>query len=335
MSDTPDPMEIDVTPADSPETMSAMRHSESPIPFSDAQPELFSLMLITDTPGGPGKATFNIFHDIGADRYFRYLRALGRLQRAANGGLIIYARQSHSNLESVASQIRDHISKLPPAVQSASADSWYTNVACCVLTFCSALHLYYEQTLGEVKRAYGDSSGQFASTESIFSSAYDRSFAYRLLYRLRNILVHHSLGSIGFYISSKEETSASGLVLHKHTVRVPLKRDVFLSAEKAVNASVRREVEGLEDDPDLLRLCSEAMTVLEQIHHDISQLVRPSLHADARLVCELDLLFESRPGGRALVRVKDFPSAKPAEMPMSPIAPELFEYAREIVASIQ
>jgi hypothetical protein len=300
--------------------------------FSEADGEQFALLLVTQNPGSRPQAKFTIFHELTPEQYAGYLKALGRIQSAANGGLLVYVEQSQANLENTVSQIRELISKLQPAVASASANAWFVNVACLILTFSSALHLHQEQTLGEVKRAYGDNSRELASAEKSFSGAYDSSFAYRLFYRLRNVLVHHSLGSVGFEISSKEDRSPSGLIINKHIVRAPLKREVFLSAKQGVNATMRHEIESLEADPDLVGLASEAMVALRSVHDNISLLIRPTLYEDARLVCELNALFGDQPGERGLVKLDGWPPSNPMQVPISPLRPELFHYAREIVA---
>lgn len=295
----------------------------------------FGLMLITDNPGGPAKVNFNIFHPLTPDQYSGYLQALGRIQKSANGGLLVYVQQSLANLESAVSQMRDLVPKIKMPAQSASANSWFINIACLILTFCSALHLYQEQTLEEVKRAYGSPSTELNSASEIFSHAYDTSFAYRLLYRLRNVLVHHSLGSVGFEVSSKEDLSKAGLIIHRHTVRAPLKREIFLAAKKGVNATMRREIENLEGDPDLVLTCSEAMTALRQVHDEISLIIRPSLHEDALLISELDTLYEGHQGARALAKFDQWPPTKPMQMPISQVPPELFEYAKKILTDGQ
>jgi hypothetical protein len=292
---------------------------------------IFGLMVITGSPAKPTKADFDIFHQLAPEQYSEYLKALGHIQNSANGGLLVYVQQSQINLESAIDQMRELVPKLKMPVQSASANSWFINIACLVLTFCSALHLYQEQTLEEVRRTFGRSSPELKRVAEIFSHAYDTSFEYRLLYRLRNVLVHHSLGSVGFEISSKEDRSPSGLIIHKHTVRAPLKREIFLAAKKGASATLRHEVESLDGDPDLVGICADAMTALGRIHDEISLLVRPSLREDALLIRDLDTLFDGHPGARALAKFDEWPPRYPMQVPISYIPSEIFEHAQTLI----
>jgi hypothetical protein len=295
---------------------------------SDA--EHCGLMVIADDPTGQAKARFEIFHELQPEEYRAYLKACGRLQSAIDGSLITYVRQSLANLESIAEQIRHFMQTQPGlAALQASVDNWFANVVCYVLTFCSALHLYQEQSEGEVTRNYGDASDELVRMRNIFSDAYDNSFAYRLIYRLRNVLVHHSLQSVGLTLATAEDRTPAGLIVHRHTVRVPLKREIFLRAKRAVSAQIRQQLEEMAEDPNLLVLCPEALRAVEDVHRKIFRLVHADLLENARLVRELDVLFDDTPGVRALGRIPAW-SGMPMQLPHTVLRAELFEYAKEI-----
>lgn len=104
-------------------------------------------------------------------------------------------------------------------------------MACCALTFCSALHLHQEQSKTQARRHHEEESAEFAAVIKAFSVAYDNYISYRLLYRLRNELVHHSLRGIGLKLSAREK-SASGLIVNQYDVRVLLNRQEFLRASQ-------------------------------------------------------------------------------------------------------
>lgn len=184
--------------------------------------------------------------------------------------------------------------------------------------------------MADAERYHGSGAAEVAEVDRIFSEAYDSSFAYRLLYRLRNVLVHHSLRCVGLFLSAKE-TSQTGLIVNQYELRVPLLREIFLGAKKGVSATMRKELRDVSEDPDLLTLCREAISELERIDKRIRLLVNPGLLEDATAVRRLNSLFANMPGGRALAELRYRPDMTPTQIPHSLLRPELFEYAEQLL----
>jgi hypothetical protein len=113
---------------------------------------------------------------------------------------------------------------------------------------------------------------------------------------------------------------------------IPLLREVFLGAKKNVSATMRNELQGMSKDPDLLMLCSEAMSELERVDKKIRLLVNPGLLDDAAAVCRLNDLFGDISGGRALAQLRYSPDRIPKKIPLSLLRPELFEYAAQLLS---
>lgn len=292
--------------------------------------EEFGLMVIQDTPTGPDKVKLNFFHALPQGEYDAYRAAASSLQNSSNGNLLVYAKQSLANLESVCAQVQKFMRTVSIPLIQLSAESWRTSITCCVLTFCSALNLHQEQSLADAKRHHGPGAAEVVEVKQFFSQAYDSSFAYRLMYRLRNVLVHHSLRCVGLFLSAKE-TSPSGLIVNQYEMRVPLLREIFLGAKQNVSAATRQELQDMSADPDILMLCREAMLGLERVDKKIRMLVNPGLLDDAAAVHRLNGLFEDIPGGRALAQLRYGPDGTPKQIPHSLLTPDLFEYAAQLL----
>jgi hypothetical protein len=101
-----------------------------------------------------------------------------------------------------------------------------------------------------------------------------------------------------------------------------------LSVRKGISAAILRELEELPEDPDLLLLCPQAAAALNSVHQEIFSLIHPTLPAAAEAIRELDALFGSRAGDRALATFNELPAAPPLTVPHVVISPRVFEYAR-------
>jgi hypothetical protein len=123
--------------------------------------EEFGLMVIQDPSPGRGKATFNFFRMLPQAEYDTYQAATSSLQNYLNGNLLVYARQSIENLENACRQVQKFIRTAPIPLIQLSAESWRASITCCVLTFCSALHLH-EQSLADAARYHGPGAAKAA-----------------------------------------------------------------------------------------------------------------------------------------------------------------------------
>lgn len=290
---------------------------------------VYGLMVIG--PGSSSRATadFKVFRSLEPDEYERFQRAVGRVTQYMRGSLQVYAETALAQFEANVGQIRNFLaSRLGAPVIAQNAAAWQVSIQCNALTFASSLHLYQEQVDAEVARQYGENSEEHQAVGRMISQAYDDSFDYRLTYRLRNVMVHHSLASVALELSSVEDTTPAGLILHRHTVKVPLRRAVFLRAKRGVNRPLRDSLERLDEDPDLSSVFGRAMQALGQLHRRLVPYTSPYLAQDLATINELDALFGDERGGRALVSLPSVAPNGPLQFPHTPLRDELFDIAR-------
>jgi len=293
--------------------------------------EYHGLMVVSEDASGQTKAIFNVFHTLAEDEYNNYSRAILKLRAAIEGSLRVYVVESLRGLTNLAQQVETAVRTMSAPRAYAHGRGWHTTLTCAVLTFSSALHLYQEQSEATVRKTYGADAPELRQTKDAFSAAYDGSLAYRLIYRLRNILVHSSLECVGLKISAGELTTPAGLVVREYAVRMPLLRNKLLETRQGVSAKIRCELESMPEDPDLLVLCPDAAAALESVHKSIFTMTHPDLIESARVVRQLDGLFGDKIGDRALVTVPaDIGNTNPFSLPHILIPPQLFEYAHAV-----
>ena len=195
----------------------------------------YSLGVITSDPSPKVKVKFDIFKEIDAETHQLYSVAFERVRKAMTGDIEAYATEALRQLESMTSSIKEKVRTQSIPRSQASLGGWRHSISCGVLTFAAALHLFQEQTTNRIEKVYGSASEEVNYANRVFSEEYGRSFEYRLIYRLRNVMVHHSMDCIGLNINSKEERSPAGLIIQSHVVRIPLNRDTFLATKRGVS----------------------------------------------------------------------------------------------------
>lgn len=145
-----------------------------------------------------------------------------------------------------------------------------------------AVRLYEEHSMSEIHRRWGRTSAQAAAARRLFSIAFDRSFGYRVLYALRNALVHtaEELLTLSFRVwldgPAKDDSTKSA------SATIGLSRSAFAAAD--LRAATRKEVLALSEDPDVLTLAGEALAELELLNAALEPYLHPDLDDAVLLV---------------------------------------------------
>lgn len=292
--------------------------------------------LLAIRPGDPiagTTVTFDVFHQFDRETYDRYSLAFTRVADAYDGDLSIYASAALDQLNNLAKQIEELSANMSAASVTATRSNWYTAIAGAVLMFCTATHLYQEQTEAVVARHFGSGSGSGSGEHNQirrrFNNAFDSSFGYRVIDRLRNVLVHHSMRSIGFRLSAQLECGPEGHEYPVSTLHIPLERAIFLDTKKGVSTAIRNELNALDTDPDIRELAQEALDAIPALRRDSMSLIHPNLDADCLTMNELSNLFPPwSEADRALVQLS-FKDGVP-QFPHVSLRPEIFDYATSI-----
>lgn len=303
----------------------------------DEQDDVCGLMVISKSSESKKPGEFNLFHTLSRSDYRDYLTAYNRVDRAINRGLEIYVQESLVQFESCLASIKKMMQEVHLGVVRANAEHWQRPVICSVLTFAASLHIHQERSMARAKRLYGSESDEWMNLKRLFNREYDSYAGYRLTCRLRNVMVHHSVECVGLHLSAHEERSPGGIVIgdrYAATARL-IREEVIATDKKYLNATIRKELADMDDDPDLLPLFRDALASVHRVSRDGFGILNPALGGDVAKLCELDSLFGDRLEGRALARMTVLDATPPRKMsmPHTVLNPEIFSYAKEVYGS--
>lgn len=172
-----------------------------------------------------------------------------------------------------------------------------------LLGFSTAIRLYETYITAEANRARDGSVS--AAIRSIFSERYDASQAYRVIYHLRNAFQHGVRDLVGGTVSARL-VEASSTETVESQVHVILRREVF--ARSGANAAVRKEVREMDADPDIVAMCVEAYSGIQDLH----ERVIPILHRDGPIAART-LMAYVREVGNENPHFHQYDEARPLE----------------------
>ena len=220
----------------------------------------------------PGEVVWTEVRELTKDDWREVSDALGHIYRATHSfdGFPSFA---WGDLREVRTELLRQLREQP------RPDEWMMQLLDYrLLNFSTSLRLYHEHVMAQVNRD-GDKATKTAVSKA-FSEVYDRSFAYRLLYSLRNAFQHGVRGLITLRMTirlvegSDTEREAEAYAL--------LQTDTFVASR--ANAAVRREVQNGPDDVDLLVLSEEAYDEVRALHSRLLPLLHPEAPASAEVL---------------------------------------------------
>lgn len=147
-----------------------------------------------------------------------------------------------------------------------------------LVVFSTALKMYGEYVTAHVNRTNDPALKQ--NVRSAFSELYDRSFGYRLIYAMRNA-VQHGVGSLIRFEGRARLVGDSDTEVESES-HIYLQKDVF-GASKA-KAVVRQQVRELDDDLDLIPLCRDAYSGVQELHARLIPMLHQGVPSAVRLL---------------------------------------------------
>jgi len=143
------------------------------------------------------------------------------------------------------------------------------------LVFSVALKMYEEHITSVVTRRWGKGAEEIEACKRAFSAVFDRSLAYRVVYALRNALVHSVVDVVtaNYTVRLTNPSDPDSGVTSE--VVVGVSREKFAATD--VRAATRREVSELSSDPDLLQLSRDALMEVESLNVELEPVVHPDV----------------------------------------------------------
>jgi hypothetical protein len=311
------------------ETIDQMTDDDNPI---EDRP---GAILIKDDPTGQTAVQFEWVADLSKSDYERFSKALNALADIHGSNLFAYVRHAGLALmrevgEAYKAAYENRISHL----QTDDIEEWCIRVRTAVLGMCSAIHHHQEQSYIEVRRRFPDPppdegeeegiSPERAAMKTAFATLYDNCFGYRFLYRLRHAMIHYTMSACGVGAESQRYEGKN-----YHFFELTLDRSIMLEQRSFLNATLRRELEELDEDPDIVEMMTEAFRELVKTNRRVVEILHPDIAEICATVVEFDNLLGGQDGVRAISRNRSRELKRPFKFAYRPISGHVIMAARK------
>jgi hypothetical protein len=198
-------------------------------------------------------------------------------------------------MEDLRMTVADLLIKLTDINFARQSELWVPDIKYRVLNVSAGLRMYEEYVEAEVARLWTNNSVQWKLMKDIFHDLYDGSLPYRIIYYLRNALVHGA-GSLTTAKARAWLETEDGTEYAKAEFSLLLSRSAFMKTVKA-RAALRDEIANLASDPDLIELCERAYVDLTNEKARLFPLVHPEVAAAAGLLFQYIVELQAVGGG--------------------------------------
>lgn len=309
-----------------------MTDDDSPI---ENQP---GAILIKDDPTGETAVHFEWIADLSEADYEHFSKALTALADIHGSNMFAVVRQAGlAMMREVGEAYKAIYENKISHVQTDDIEEWCIRLRTAVLGMCSAMHHHQEQSYIEVRRRFPDPppindgrkkkdqpiSPEHAAMKTAFATLYDTCFGYRFLYKLRNAMIHYTMFACGVGAESHRYEGQN-----LHWFELTLDRSVMLEQKSFLNAELRRELEELDEDPDIVEMMSEAFRELIKTNRRVVEILHPNIDEICATVVEFDNLFGGQDGVRCISRNRSRELRRPFRFAYHPVAGRVILAAR-------
>ncbi|MCV7072653.1 hypothetical protein MJO55_21570 [Mycolicibacterium rufum] len=302
-------------------------------------------LLIADDPTGETAVRFTWAVDLTHEDYERYRKALHALADIRGSNMMAYVHQAGLAMvrelgEAYKAIYENRISH----VQMDDIEEWCARLRTAVLGLCSSIHHHQEQSYIEVRRKFPDPppindgrkkkdqpvSAEHAEMRRAFNELYDNCFGYRYLHKLRNAMVHYSMFACGIGAESHRHEGQN-----IHWFELTLNRSILLEQRSFLNATLRRELKELPEDPDLVSLMNGAFVEMMKTNKRVVEILHPDFEEICETVVEFDNLFGDQAGVRCISCQRSRELRRPFKFAYHPVTGQVILTARKYVAERQ
>ena len=152
-----------------------------------------------------------------------------------------------------------------------------------ILNLLSSIRTYLDHTETRLKRDYGDSSEEYLLFKEETSKAYDNSFEYRFLYKLRNYSQHCGLPAGSAEITSFQDEN----LIWRDKMNVFFSRDKLISQYDGWGNLIKKDLLAMPENFDVLSLVDKMYDHLKSINEKIKKKIREHYKQDAQFLFSL------------------------------------------------
>lgn len=282
----------------------------------------YGALLLRGDPTGRVDGVMERICSLTEQDYARFAEAYKVMFNMIEANMFTYVRQSSLDLLRTVTEASEAFrdGKIPEYGDGDFVE-WATRLRTGILGVCSSIHHHQDQSMIAVKRQFGENSAERVSMKNLFNDIYDDCFAYRILFRLRHMMVHSTMlapamkAEAGFHNGEKVAF-----------VDMRLDRTVFYESDK-ISAAIKAELRELDEDPSIYELIGDVMPPLKVTNRELLALLHPDIDNVCDTVRQFDALFDGKPGRRALVQQQSPELRPPFSTGFQAWPPSIFEFA--------
>lgn len=286
----------------------------------------YSAMLMHGSSMPGVKVQLSVVNEFLADEHKRYDEAYGRLLAILETGIYAYVRRTMVAIqEAMEDDARQIVEGEIDSTQPGDSVNLAMRMRSAVLSFCSALHMHQEHNNLEAIDRYGDGSKVHNKIRRAFNRLYERSPEYRILWHLRNTMVHHALDVVSINATGFIDGNATPQAISYPRVNL----QAIAELNPKISEAMKKELLGRRHDPLVLELVGKAMPLVQETNRRVVKLLNPDLDEVCATVREFDSLFGGRDGVRCLTSEHSTNEPPPLRISYSTWSGDVVMFARE------
>jgi hypothetical protein len=296
------------------------RQNEDAADDAVAQRNPYGLILGYSDPKVDAAMIFTQVCSLSKAELDRYADAYEQLKRMIDSELLRYVSDMSDALVSVLKEtLRDINDRRLSPGDTKAIDSRLKLIRNATITFTSALHSHQTQTYWQAQHQFGEDSDEYRELTKLFHGIYDDSDGYMLLYELRHVLLHISIGAVYSNLSARLDGES--------TVELNISRYWMARSSGLMDKKYKRDrFEALTSDPSVLDLIRDVQPKFGDLQKAIDKVMYPNVAEDTATVRELIRRFNGRRGLYALQLGPGF-TRRLWIPPFGPLAPRVLEFA--------
>ncbi|MEU2104439.1 MULTISPECIES: hypothetical protein [unclassified Nocardia] len=269
--------------------------TSSEFPAVDS-PHHYALLIREGIPPDEPKVVYVHVRRLEDADVLRYREAYNTLDGILNVNVFTYVKETFKGfMNAVQADVQElQESKYSPANPDGII-AVGVRMRTAVLSMCSALYFHQEHNYKQIVRKFGENGSEHNKVQKIFNRLFERSPEYRLLYHLRNTMVHYALDVV--------RISAGARLVDEVPVgwtdpKVDISAMIELNTE--LKEAYRRQLRAMAEDPSILELVSKAMPLVFEANEKILRVIHPEVDEACQAASEFDAIFADQEGVRAL-----------------------------------
>ncbi|MGW1740594.1 hypothetical protein ACWCPQ_17490 [Nocardia sp. NPDC001965] len=279
-------------------------------------------LLVTADPNRPGYVTSEIIHEYSKPEADTIREAYRTIDEILNKSVFAYLKETLKGfMGAIEADVVDMSEALSQIESSDMGLRSGLRMRTAVLALCSSFHLHQEHNYKQVFLKYGEGSQEHKSVQKIFNRLFEKSAEYRLLYHLRNSLVHYALDIVAIQLGAKE---IDGVMRGWTNPTVDISSMLSLNTE--ISDKYRAQLETLDENPSIIELVTRAMPMLIEADKKVVRILNPNSNDARAQLADFDSKFGDKVGGKSL-------SSARVDNPMGTFRFEFAVFAENVLAA--